>query len=140
MVLERRALGAREIDHERLWLSIALASAALVVFWIASGHEELPRVICPFRAITGIPCLSCGGTRALLALAHGDVRAALVWNPLVALGAIAGAAWLLYAAVVILLQTPRLRLRLDTRDRLAVRLAAGFVLVGNWIFVIAQGR
>jgi len=140
MVLERRALSAREIDHERLWLSIALASAALVVLWIASGHEELPTVICPFRAITGIPCLSCGGTRALLALAHGDVRAAFVWNPLVAAGTVAALVWLLYAAFVIILRAPRLRLRLEARDRLALRVAAGLAIAGNWIFLIAQGR
>ena len=89
MVIERRPLAGREVDHERLWLSVALAGAALVVLWVAAGHEELPRLICPFRHLTGIPCFTCGGTRALLALTRGDVQAAFLWNPLVAVSAIA---------------------------------------------------
>ena len=140
MVIERRALAAREVDHERLWLSVALAGAALVVLWVASGHEELPPLICPFRHLTGIPCVGCGGTRALLALARGEVQAAFFWNPLVALTAIGALAWLLYAAVVTLLSAPRLRVRLAARDRFLFRTAAWAVLVGNWMFLILQGR
>jgi Protein of unknown function (DUF2752) len=140
MVIERRSLAAREVDHERLWLSVALAGAALVVLWVASGHEELPRVICPFRHLTGIPCFACGGTRALLSLARGEVQAAFIWNPLVAVSALAGLAWLLYAAVVTVLRAPRLRVRLGTRDRFLFRAAAWTVLVGNWMFLILQGR
>ena len=140
MVIERRPLAGREVDHERLWLSVALAGAALVVLWVASGHEELPRVICPFRHLTGIPCVGCGGTRALLALTRGELHAAFIWNPLVAAASIAALAWLLYAAVVTVLRAPRLRVRLGSRDRLLFRTAAWTVLVGNWMFLILQGR
>ncbi len=94
MVIERRPLAGREVDHERLWLSVALAGAALVVLWVAAGHEELPHVICPFRHLTGIPCVTCGGTRAVLALTRGEVQAAFLWNPLVAVFAIAALVWL----------------------------------------------
>jgi hypothetical protein len=140
MVIERRPLAGREVDHERLWLSVALAGAALVVLWVASGHEELPRVICPFRHFTGIPCITCGGTRAILALTRGDVQAALVWNPLVAIAAIAGLAWLIYAAIVTALRAPRLRVRLADRDRTVFRAAAWAAIASNWVFLILQGR
>jgi hypothetical protein len=140
MVIERRALAAREVDHERLWLSVALAGAALVVLWVAAGHEELPRVLCPFRHLTGVPCVACGGTRALLALTRGELQAAFFWNPLVAVSAIAALAWLAYAAVVTLLRAPRLRVRLGARDRFLFRTAAWTALVGNWMFLILQGR
>jgi hypothetical protein len=140
MVIERRALAAREVDHERLWLSVALAGAALVVLWVAAGHEELPRVLCPFRHLTGVPCVACGGTRALLALTRGELQAAFFWNPLVAVSAIAALAWLAYAAVVTLLRAPRLRVRLGARDRFLFRAAAWTALVGNWMFLILQGR
>jgi hypothetical protein len=140
MVIERRALSAREIDHERLWLSIALAGAALVVLWIASGHEELPLIVCPFRRITGIPCLTCGGTRALLALAHGDLYLALHWNPLVACAGLMSAAWLVYAAAVTVLRAPRLRIRLGEREGDLLRAAVFLVVAGNWMFLILQGR
>jgi hypothetical protein len=140
MVIERRPLAGREVDHERLWLSVALAGAALSVLWVAAGHEELPRVICPFRHLTGIPCLTCGGTRALLALTRGEVQAAFLWNPLVAVFAIAAATWLLYAAVVTVLRAPRVRVRLAERDRVLFRAAAWAAIAGNWVFLILQGR
>jgi hypothetical protein len=140
MVIERRALAGREVDHERLWLSVALAGAALVVLWLAAGHEELPRLICPFRHITGIPCVMCGGTRAVLALTRGEVQAALVWNPLVAVAAMAALVWLVYAAVVTALRAPRLRVRLAERDRLLFRAAAWTAIASNWVFLILQGR
>ena len=140
MVIERRPLAGREVDHERLWLSVALAGAALVVLWLAAGHEEAPRLICPFRHITGIPCFTCGGTRAVLALARGDMHAAFVWNPLVALSAIAALAWLLYAAVVTVMRAPRVRVRLAERDRSLFRAAAWMAIAGNWVFLILQGR
>jgi hypothetical protein len=140
MVIERRPLAGREVDHERLWLSVALAGAALSVLWVAAGHEELPRVICPFRHLTGIPCLTCGGTRALLALTRGEVQAAFLWNPLVAVFAIAAAIWLLYAAVVTVLRAPRVRVRLAERDRVLFRAAAWAAIAGNWVFLILQGR
>jgi Protein of unknown function (DUF2752) len=140
MVIERRPLAGREVDHERLWLSVALAGAALAVLWVASGHEELPRVICPFRHVTGIPCVTCGGTRALLALTRGDVQAALFWNPLVAVIAIAVLIFLVYAAVVTALRAPRVRVRLGERDRVLFRAAAWAAIAGNWVFLIIQGR
>lgn len=140
MVLERRPLTGREVDHERLWLSVALAGAAVVVLWFAVGHEELPHLICPFRQITGIPCFTCGGTRALLALTRGDVRAAFVWNPLVAISAMGALVWLVYAAVVTALRAPRLRVRLAERDRLLFRAMAWTAIASNWVFLIVQGR
>jgi hypothetical protein len=140
MVIERRALAAREIDHERLWLSIALAGAALVVFWIAAGHEELPLILCPFRTITGIPCLTCGGTRALLALVRGDLGTALFWNPLVACAGVVGAAWLVYAAAVTIFRAPRLRIRLGERERTLCHAGVWAVVASNWVFLILQGR
>jgi hypothetical protein len=140
MLIERRPLAGREVDHERLWLSVALAGAALVVLWVAAGHEELPRLICPFRHLTGIPCFTCGGTRAVLALTRGDVHAAFEWNPLVAVSAIAALVWLFYAAVVTALRAPRVRVRLAERDRSVLRALAWSAITGNWVFLILQGR
>jgi Protein of unknown function (DUF2752) len=41
--------------------------------------------VCPLRALTGLDCPLCGGTRAAHALAHGDVVAAFDYNVLVTL-------------------------------------------------------
>jgi hypothetical protein len=37
--------------------------------------------LCPFRALSGIPCPGCGMTGALLALAKGDLIEAVAHNP-----------------------------------------------------------
>jgi hypothetical protein len=39
---------------------------------------------CPFLALTGLPCPTCGTTRAALALSHGHLAAAFAANPLAA--------------------------------------------------------
>ena len=42
---------------------------------------------CPFKAITGLPCLGCGATHAFVYLAHLAPRLAVAANPLWALAA-----------------------------------------------------
>lgn len=39
--------------------------------------------LCPFQAVTGMPCFLCGGTTASILLASGDPAAAFKTNPLV---------------------------------------------------------
>lgn len=38
--------------------------------------------ICILKQTTGIPCPSCGSTRAILSILHGDFLQAFQWNPL----------------------------------------------------------
>ena len=37
---------------------------------------------CPFHEVTGLLCPGCGATRALAALVHGNITAAMQWNGL----------------------------------------------------------
>jgi hypothetical protein len=57
---------------------IALAAASP---WILRALRHLP-VICPFRALAGLPCPGCGTTRSFFALAGGRVLTAVRLNPL----------------------------------------------------------
>jgi hypothetical protein len=76
-------------------LALLAGPAGLDRLRAASAGEREP-VVCRFRASTGLPCLGCGGTRALERMAEGDLRGALAANPL---GAFTGLAlWLLAAA------------------------------------------
>jgi len=43
---------------------------------------RLPFMPCGFHAMTGLPCLFCGGTRAAGAILHGQWKAALYLNGL----------------------------------------------------------
>lgn len=57
------------------WTAVALVDPA------GAGYGP----VCPLRALTGLDCPLCGGTRAVTALAHGDLGAALDHNVLVTL-------------------------------------------------------
>lgn len=89
------------LSRNRLYMLLGMLSAAGVAF-IASlalfAREEHSLVLCPLNRITGIPCPSCGTTRALLLLLDGQTTQALFMNPLVvpaALLAIAVPVWIL---------------------------------------------
>jgi hypothetical protein len=84
----------------RLGIPEAFAAIAALSFLVArlvpvlAFHSE-----CPFRALTGLPCASCGMTHAFVALARGDLAGAWSASPLGAL--LAGGAWL-YAVLDLL--------------------------------------
>jgi hypothetical protein len=63
-----------------------LRFGAAAMFGIAAIRPALPAAVplgppCPLRTLTGIPCPFCGMTRGVIALLHGDVSAALSFNP-----------------------------------------------------------
>lgn len=39
-------------------------------------------IICPFRLFFNIPCFSCGLTRSVLSILHGEFLTAMLYNPL----------------------------------------------------------
>ncbi len=71
-----------------LWLprwALAVVAAWLALIGIAEwrGHAAgAPATLCLFRRATGLPCPTCGTTRAVLCLLRGDVAGAAVQNPL----------------------------------------------------------
>jgi len=74
-------------DPLRLLAWAALAAAGLSGLLHAAGHSlvsALPKAeLCPFKALTGLPCPGCGMTHALLALGRLDLAGAYALNPLV---------------------------------------------------------
>ena len=69
-------------------LLLGAAGAAAVVPWAPLLARLVPA--CPFHAWTGLPCPGCGTTRAVVALATGDLPAALALNPLATIGLAGG--------------------------------------------------
>ncbi|QDH81493.1 DUF2752 domain-containing protein [Echinicola soli] len=71
------------------WLAYQLHAAV--------SHSHGP-TLCLIKNVTGVPCPSCGITRAIMAIIHGDVNGSLYSNPLgllVATGLVVGPIWLL---------------------------------------------
>ncbi len=89
---------------------------------------------CPFKALTGAPCPTCGMTHAFVALAHGDLGHALAASPA---GALLGAlAW-----TFVLVNLGRLLLgrelpRPGPRAARVLARAGALALVANWAFLL----
>lgn len=96
---------------------LAVAGSAVVYMVEPSEAAWLPK--CPFHLLTGLECPSCGSTRALHFILHGDIAQGLAFNPM------APVLWLLAAAIVVLaVGFPRQRVSAMMR-----------VLVGAYIVV-----
>jgi hypothetical protein len=57
--------------------AVLLAGACL----ISPASSTTGPILCPFRALTGLPCPGCGMTRAWVAAAHGHVVDSFLYNP-----------------------------------------------------------
>jgi len=55
--------------------------AYLLVYWTANAPESSFSV-CLFKKATGLPCPSCGSTRAIVSMAKGHFLQALLYNPI----------------------------------------------------------
>jgi len=67
-----------------------MATAAVLVSFAHRLHD--PGTLCPFRAVTGVPCPLCGGTTVFIELGAAHPGKALAASPFVLLGALGLAA------------------------------------------------
>jgi hypothetical protein len=133
-----RRIGPGEIDHELLWLSVSVAALALASAWLALG---LPWPHCMFLAITGHPCLTCGATRAAIQFLHGNFLAALRWNPLAFAFLCGMFVFNVYAGIVLLTRSPRLRIsHLTVAQKNLVRILVIALLALNWFYLLITWR
>ncbi len=117
-----------------LWAVVALGLIALapLAAGLAAGAPA-----CPVRAWLDLPCLSCGTTRAAVALARLDPLAALAVNPLAAIG------WLGLVGGGLIAGGVAVRGELaplpDRRPTLTLRLAVAAALLVNWVYLVLAG-
>lgn len=110
-----------------------MATVALV--WFAT---RLPTPPCPFHALTGLPCPTCGATRAAEHFLHGHFVASFFFNPLAFLAFCAFVLFDLYALAVLLGGTARIRVgQFSPAEKLLVRSLALVLLAGNWFYLLA---
>ncbi len=132
-----RKLRADETNHELLWLLVSLGAAAFALLWLRSG---LPTPRCVWHELTGFPCVGCGGTRCVRHAIRGDWLGAFLMNPL-AFAAFTGVViYDVYAAVVLTLRLPRLRIgNWPSWAGWTVRGLVVALLLANWAWLIARG-
>jgi hypothetical protein len=117
------------------WVGVGLAGAAawLVLRTWSGLASALPA--CALREIAGVGCPTCGFTRALVALARGDLHASVAFHPM-ALAVVAQslAAWLTWGWSLA-------RGRVGIPDRWIARAVALDFVVGLavWIARLATG-
>ena len=114
-----------------------LVGGAAAAVWVLR-LDQLPITLCVFKALTGLPCLTCGTTRDLGHLAVGDLSGALWMNPLATLGA---AALLLWAVSDAVLAPTGRALVLEVRAAAVppLRWTVAAAAVVNWAWLVASG-
>ena len=120
-----------EIEFGLIYGSIA--ALGLVALNVLSPARLLPS--CPLYGLTGLPCPTCGGTRAALALSRGDIVTAFSLNPLVTT-ALAGIFMLLLENIFAIgLNLPRLSVAFSEREKTVLRLSAVMAVSAQWIYL-----
>ena len=128
---------ARPIRQWPTWtvpLGCALVWLALVgVFeWLRPAGSDV--TLCLFRNATGLPCPTCGTTRAVLAAADGRILDAALFNPFVVAAAIVGGVWLVVTFGV----RGRLRIEISRPWRIWLSALVGVLFLVNWGYLIAR--
>lgn len=119
------------------WVALALGALALagggLVAAVARGWLVPPP--CPFKALTGLPCLTCGLTRWGLALHAGDLAGAWAWHPAATLAAAAAP----FLGIRDLVRAWRNHAYRPLPQGAAARWAVGGILLLIWGVQVARG-
>lgn len=86
----------RATGRSARWALGGLAVAGLAYVAVVDPNEPNLVPSCAFKALTGLDCPGCGGTRAVHALLHGDVASALNHNVLVVATIAVAVVWLVW--------------------------------------------
>ena len=120
--------------------AIFLGMGLLIALAVGLLHlDRLPFTLCTFKAVTGLPCMTCGTTRTLGLLFRGDLAHARSMNPLATVAGIGLAAWGL-GDLWLLRRQAALGLEVDPSARRFLRVAAVLLVAANWAYLIASGR
>ena len=119
------------------WREVAyLFSCLVIVGTLILLAYSFGIVLCPLKKYTGIPCPTCGATRAVLSAFHGDFYEAFKLQPLVMTVAVMAGPVALAAA---LSQRVKHVLAMTIRYPLTWFFAA-LLLATNWVYVIINGN
>jgi hypothetical protein len=115
------------------WGVLFLAAALFLVFVARLLIDVLHyRSFCPWRELTGYPCPTCFGLRALAALGRGELLTALFLHPLVTMATLVVVLWGLYGLVRLLWRPSWPAPALTPRVRGLLRWAVPLLFIANW--------
>jgi hypothetical protein len=134
MRISLRCKSPGEIEFGIIYGSIAVM--ALVAARYLPITEMVPA--CPFKAFTGIPCPTCGTTRSLMHLAHGDLAGSLILNPLFSLSMITALFLLFVRSAILPFSRSGITLTHTRREGTLLRAGMAGMFLANWIYLISS--
>jgi hypothetical protein len=111
--------------------ALPLGAWAIQKGWIVFGT-------CGLKMLVGVPCLTCGATRATIHLLHGNLGAALAMQPLVIVAYIGLSFWGI-VSLGSFLAAKQVRVKLTSRQNTAVKAALLVLPFANWVYLIGVG-
>lgn len=93
---------------------------------------------CGVKAAFGIPCLSCGATRATLHFLHGNWIDAFLMQPLVFVIYIAILIWGVFSLRAVVHRRTYFP-EFSLKEGIAVTIAMLAVVIGNWFYLLEAG-
>jgi len=104
----------------------------VVAAWVFSQRTGIAVPLCTLRRVTGLPCPTCGGTRATMSLVQGHLLDAMTLNPGVTILLLLTPLWIAW-------RWPRAGKRTQPwtpRRRAVMAVIAWVVLASNWAYVL----
>lgn len=94
---------------------------------------------CIFHRLTGIPCLTCGATRSLVALSQFDIASSFLLNPILLLFAVGIMAFSL-VSLYSLISKKGIAVKLNQGQKKALRIGIIGLFITNWVYLVAAGK
>lgn len=91
---------------------------------------------CAFKALTGLPCPTCGSTRSIVHLAHADLFFALSMNPLICIVFLAALPVFFYCIITLVFDRPRVSLVLSPEEKDFFRVCVLVAVLVNWLYLL----
>lgn len=119
---------------------LCAAPAALALAW-TSTIAGIGRLVgpCWMHSSFGVPCPTCGATRAAVALARGDWNAAFAVQPLLSALGVLAALYVPWAIGVVAFGWRPLRIELRGANRRPLRWALVGLVLANWAYLVHVG-
>lgn len=111
-----------------------IAVAALTIPWFLPVLSFSPS--CVFKGLFSIPCPTCGATRSLVHLSHGEFTSALAMNPIIAIVLTVAIFFFFYSLITLMFDFRRIRFIMTEREKNAGRVAAALLLLLQWGWLI----